>query len=520
MTTLPADPYSTTAPQDGQDDGDSGRKQRGLRIAATVRLKRNQRGWTVPSQSGNGTYYTTPDFCTCPDYELRARPCKHIYAVRFVIAREEGEAPNGQTVAAQDTGKASNGVRSNPPKKAQAQVPDLWVPTASASPSISLLDDQSGASIIVPSDAGMCLDAANHHMTNGTGYDSLSSPGIVATDGASLIIPSGGSLRNWAAYDDAKETERDKFKLILEDLCKCLPERDQVMGRQAWPWAKVVKYVCWKVFLKSGWRDSVDASQRGEYDYGPRENPCWSALAKYTQSTGLTAVLTALIEHSASPFRSVEEVFAVDSTGFSTSVVENWNMHQYGNDVRSQGDPDHPLGRRRNSKRTLFVKAHICCGVRSNVVTAVFVTPTDSGDAPQLPTLVARTAKRFRMKEVLADKAYLAQYNLNAIHEVGAVPFIPMKSNSVLHEGDDDETKLWNGLFHFFGSHRDDFLSHYHQRSNVETTMSMVKTKFQEHVRARHEVARVNEVLAKILCHNVCQLHRLTAEFGHSFSWT
>ena len=520
MTTLPADPYSTKAPPDGQDDGDSDRIQRGLAIAAKVRLKRNQQGWTVPSQSGNGSYYTTIDFCTCPDYELRARPCKHIYAVRFVSAREENGDPNVQPVVKHDAGKVSKGVRSNPPNKAQAQGLDLWVPTASASQSISLLDDQSGASIIVPSEADVCLDAESHHLITGTGYDSLSGPGIVAINGASLIVPSGGSVRDWAAYDDAKETESEKFKLILEDVCKCLPEREQAMGRRAWPWAKVVKYICWKVYLTKGWRDSVDKSQRGQCDYGPRENPCWSALAKYTQSTELTEVLTTLIEHSASPFRSIEEVFAVDSTGFSTSVVENWNTYRYGNDVRSQGEPDHPLRRRRNSKRTLFVKAHICCGVRSNVVTAVFVTPTDSGDAPQLPMLVARTAKRFRMKEVLADKAYLAQYNLNAIHEVGAVPFIPMKSNSLLHEGDDNDTKLWNGLYHFFGSHRDDFLSHYHQRSNVETTMSMVKTKFGEHVRARHSVARVNEVLAKILCHNVCQLHRLTAEFGYSFSWT
>jgi uncharacterized Zn finger protein len=26
--------------------------------------------------------------CTCPDYETRREPCKHIYAVRIVIQRE------------------------------------------------------------------------------------------------------------------------------------------------------------------------------------------------------------------------------------------------------------------------------------------------------------------------------------------------------------------------------------------------------------------------------------------------
>ena len=105
MTTLPADPYSTTAPRHGSDDGDAGRMQRGLAIAAKVRLKRNQQGWTVPSQSGNGSYYTTIDFCTCPDFESRAKPCKHIFAVRFAIEREEGEQLNGQTAITQEVGQ-------------------------------------------------------------------------------------------------------------------------------------------------------------------------------------------------------------------------------------------------------------------------------------------------------------------------------------------------------------------------------------------------------------------------------
>ena len=49
--------------------------------------------------------------------------------------------------------------------------------------------------------------------------------------------------------------------------------------------------------------------------------------------------------------------------------------------------------------------------------------------------------------------------------------------------------------------------------------MSMIKMRFLEQVRARHKVARVNEVLAKVLAHNVCQLNRLVHESGASFSW-
>ena len=115
MTMPLADTYSTNAPRPGQDAGDAERQRRGLVIAATVSIKRNlMGGWLVPSQSGNGTYYTTTDFCSCPDHESRARPCKHIYAVRFVSDREEnGQTDNpseiSQTVP--KAPKASNGNR-------------------------------------------------------------------------------------------------------------------------------------------------------------------------------------------------------------------------------------------------------------------------------------------------------------------------------------------------------------------------------------------------------------------------
>ncbi len=65
------------------------RQERGLVIAATSKIERNKLGWKVPSQSGNGTYIVNLDhgepFCTCPDYESRHLPCKHIHAVEYVV---------------------------------------------------------------------------------------------------------------------------------------------------------------------------------------------------------------------------------------------------------------------------------------------------------------------------------------------------------------------------------------------------------------------------------------------------
>src|SRR3990170_5846553 len=68
------------------------REERGLVIAATSKIEKNKLGWKVPSKSGNGSYIVSLDhgspFCTCPDFEKRQQPCKHIHAVEYVIQRE------------------------------------------------------------------------------------------------------------------------------------------------------------------------------------------------------------------------------------------------------------------------------------------------------------------------------------------------------------------------------------------------------------------------------------------------
>ena len=51
---------------------------------------------------------------------------------------------------------------------------------------------------------------------------------------------------------------------------------------------------------------------------------------------------------------------------------------------------------------------------------------------------------------------------------------------------------------------RDEWLTQYHKRSNVETAFSMVTAKFDGRVRCKTPVAQMDEVSAKFLCHNIC----------------
>ena len=148
------------------------------------------------------------------------------------------------------------------------------------------------------------------------------------------------------------------------------------------------------------------------------------------------------------------------------------------------------------------------------------MTAEGSGDCPQLPELLETTAKTFQMSEVSADKAYVAHYNFRAIHDVGAVPFIPFKRTSTAQNPHHKKDPLWTMFFHFFHLHREEFLEHYHKRNQSETAMSMVKRKYNAYVRTKNPTAQVNEVLTKVLCNNIYVLIQALVADDIATDWT
>ena len=69
-------------------------------------------------------------------------------------------------------------------------------------------------------------------------------------------------------------------------------------------------------------------------------------------------------------------------------------------------------------------------------------------------------------------------------------------------------------MFHLYNLNRDEYLAHYHKRSNVESTFSMIKAKFGDQLRSKTDTAMANEALCKVLCHNICCLIQSTTNSG------
>lgn len=301
--------------------------------------------------------------------------------------------------------------------------------------------------------------------------------------------------QNWPLYDAAQRSEKTRFQALLFDLCRGLENLPQTgAGRRQKPMADVAFACAYKVFSTfSSRRFQCDLNDALEAGY-LTESMNSMRINAYMEGESLTPVLQALIVRSSLPLKSVETVFAPDSTGFSTSRFVRWYDEKYG--VERSGHD--------------WVKAHAMCGTKTNIVTAVEIADRNAGDSPQFKALVETTAQNFTVKEVPADKAYLSRDNLELIDGMGGVAYVPFKSNSIAGEAG----SLWEKMFHYYGFRREEFLKHYHQRSNIESTFSMVKAKFRDHVRSKTDTAMKNEVLCKFLCHNIVVVHQSQIELG------
>lgn len=391
------------------------RETKGREIAAQGRIRRHGMRWLVPSQSGSGAggksyivdVETDPASCTCPDFETHGGPCKHIYAVRFML---RGEVKRIDAVS---------------PARA----------------------------------------------------------------------PRPTYRQDWPAYNAAQTNEKALFQALLHDLCQHLDEPPQTTGRPRLPLRDMVFAAAFKVFSTVSARrfmcDLADAHDKGYLSRVPHFN----SILNYLELPDLTPILHVLIERAAFPLVGIETTFAVDSSGFSTSTYTRWFNAKYGHEQEAHD----------------WRKLHLMCGVTTNIVTSVEITGREVGDTTVFPPLVSATARTFTLGDVTADKAYSTRTNLEFVERLGGTPYIPFKSNA---RADNGGSEAWTRLYHYFQLHRAEFLNSYHRRSLSETTFHMIKAKFGAAVRSKGEIAQTNELLCKVLCHNVCVVIQSMYEIG------
>ena len=159
------------------------------------------------------------------------------------------------------------------------------------------------------------------------------------------------------------------------------------------------------------------------------------------------------------------------------------------------------------------IKAHVCCGTKTHVITAVNVTKGHENDSIQFVPLATQTQKNgFQIVETRADKVYPSSDNLSHIAKMGGAAFVPFKSDTAVPTPDKQYTL--KKMYNYFTFNKEEFMQYYHKRSNVESTFSMLKARFTDLIRSKNETAQINGVLLKVLCHNICVIIHEMFELG------
>jgi transposase len=303
--------------------------------------------------------------------------------------------------------------------------------------------------------------------------------------------------QNWNAYNISQGVEKQLFMKMLADMCDSVEEPAYSFGRPKISFKDMIFCCAFKVYslysLRRFTTDMRTAKEKGYIEI----IPCFASVGHFFQREELTQILMDLITKSSLPLKSVETSFAIDASGFSTSRFGRYYDFRYGKSERYK----------------TWIKAHLVCGVKTNIITAVKITDDYTHESQFFNNLITKTSENFEIKEVLADRGYSSRKSFEIVDELGGTAYIPFRRHT---SGKARGSRLWSKMFHYFMYNNEEFMNHYHKRSKVETTFHMIKSKFGDSLRSKTKTAQINEVLCKILCHNICvlihEMHELRIE--------
>ena len=187
----------------------------------------------------------------------------------------------------------------------------------------------------------------------------------------------------WNAYNAAQKAEIKLFDELLKDLVQAIPEPEQTMGRPRLSIHEMLFCAIQKVYSQLSSRRAYslfqNATEKGQIDHAPYFN-----APSLFNKPEITAILHKLITLSALPVAGLETDFSVDSTGFRTTTFGAYCEDKYG-----------------KSKEHHWLKAHMCAGVKTNIVASIAITDGNSNDSPQFGPLIRKTAQGFKSMRLL-----------------------------------------------------------------------------------------------------------------------
>jgi len=224
------------------------------------------------------------------------------------------------------------------------------------------------------------------------------------------------------------------------------------------------------------------------------EIPCFKTLNNYLLKKEIRPYLQKLMILTSDLFSSIERYMATDATGIATNCYSSW----------------YSIRIKRESEKRDHLMVHISVGTKSNVVAAIDIRTHKGEDNVIFRSHVKQVGERFDIDEWSGDKMYLTRENCDAVVEIGATPWLKIKSNTISRA---KGSTSWKKMVQCFNEEPEVANQKYHRRSNVESTNSSKKRKCGSSVSSRLPTAQINEELLSWVGYNFSLIPRAKYEF-------
>jgi transposase len=299
-------------------------------------------------------------------------------------------------------------------------------------------------------------------------------------------------LRDESLYNKIQESEFPNFfefvKYLSLYVCKTKRMRNAIVCLLIWRKFKDLSARRAKgllVFLRSFKVISVNI-------------PCFKTLCNYQEDFALSRVLDELIEESSKPLSKIEHDFATDSTGIRTKLFSTW----------------YSLRCKKRIEKRDHLTVHTSVGVKSKTVAAINVEMKKGKDNIILRKHVDKVSENFMINEWSGDGAYWAKENCRKVSEKGGKPYFRGKTGKTAWNGKQSGIPAWGNMNQEYLDNPEDYDTHYHKRSNVETGNQMKKMLFGDKAYCKLSSSRRNEEILKWINHNINVLNRAKHEWS------
>lgn len=294
---------------------------------------------------------------------------------------------------------------------------------------------------------------------------------------------------DWSKYNAAQLSDLRFFLAKTNELVDrasaLLPAKRLAVGRPPADAGDVAKAVLLMEYLQlpeesaSEWTWIFKEKLHLEAELSPR------TIGRGFENPDVQFILETVFKWTSAVFSTTENTVAIDATGVTESIKENYESVKHDNVKQAAG----------------FFKLSIAIGTQCHSVSAYALT-RGIADSPLFDQLIEETATRWpNVNTVCADAGYLSRDNCQTAADLSVAPFIFPKTGITLKT---EGSPAWRSMLEDFTQATQTWLATYHLRSNVETVNSCLSRRFRK-LSCRKNETKHYEELTRLILHNFRQ---------------